>query len=98
MVVAIGAEELARHISQSPGEVFPITFVLDDHLGTLRRGTEDATDMMTCVLAFNYMHLGFNNITGAERMGRILLGLALWKSKLVCADHLPLAVSHHFDR
>ena len=98
MVVAIGAEELARHISQSPGEVFPITFVLDDHLGTLRRGTEDATDIMTRVLAFNYMDLGFNNITSAKLVGRILLGLALWKSKLVCADHLPLAVSHRLNR
>ena len=98
IVVAVGGEELARYISKSAGEVFPITFVLDDHPGTLRRGTDDATNMMTRVLAFTYRHSGFNNITSAKRVGRILLGLTLWKSKLVCADYLPLTMSHRFDR
>ena len=79
IVVAIGGEELARYISKSTGEVFPIAFVLDDHSGTLRRGTDDPADMMTRVLAFTYRHLGFNNVTSAKRVGRILLGLTLWK-------------------
>ena len=106
MVVAIGAEELARPISQSPGEVFPITFVLDDHLGTRRRGTEGATDMMTCALAFNYMHLGFNAITGAKRVARILLGWPFGNPNLSvstnCSLPSPIALigsglthSHH---
>ena len=53
---------------------------------------------MTRVLAFNYLDLGFNNITGAKLVGRILLGLALCKSKLVCADHLQFAESRSSDR
>ncbi len=39
MVVAVGCEAFARHISQSTGEGLPITFVLNSDSGTLRRGT-----------------------------------------------------------